>query len=89
MLSGLYMPVAIAMMTAFISIIALTRVAESLRLVDHPQGRKQHVESTPVIGGIAITLSPAQPVLHSAVRLLIQIGIGCAIYFEGNLPFRC
>ncbi|MBT7529526.1 MAG: undecaprenyl-phosphate alpha-N-acetylglucosaminyl 1-phosphate transferase, partial [Gammaproteobacteria bacterium] len=51
------MPIAIAMATAFISIIALTRVAESLRLVDHPQGRKQHVESTPVIGGIAITLS--------------------------------
>ncbi len=26
--------------------------------------------------------------IHSAVRMLIQIGIGCAIYFEGNLPFR-
>ncbi|MBT5201815.1 MAG: hypothetical protein HOL98_00025, partial [Gammaproteobacteria bacterium] len=25
--------------------------------------------------------------IHSAVRMLIQIGIGCAIYFEGNLPF--
>lgn len=118
MLTHLLLPVGIAMLTVFVSIIALTRVAESLRLVDHPQGRKQHVESTPVIGGIAITLSLlslyftapdlflahwvifASVVIlmfvgivddiahiHSAVRMLIQIGIGCAIYFEGNLPF--
>ena len=25
--------------------------------------------------------------IHSAVRMFIQIGIGCAIHFEGNLPF--
>lgn len=25
--------------------------------------------------------------IHSAVRMLIQIAIGCAIHFEGNLPF--
>lgn len=26
--------------------------------------------------------------IHSALRMLAQIGIGCAIHFEGNLPFR-
>lgn len=25
--------------------------------------------------------------IHSAVRMLIQIGVGCAIHFQGNLPF--
>ncbi|MBO6565571.1 MAG: hypothetical protein JJ956_12545 [Pseudomonadales bacterium] len=25
--------------------------------------------------------------IHSAVRMFIQIGVGCAIHFEGNLPF--
>ncbi len=25
--------------------------------------------------------------IHSAVRILIQIGVGCAIHFAGNLPF--
>lgn len=26
--------------------------------------------------------------IHSAIRILIEIGVGCAIHFEGNLPFR-
>ncbi|MFT7222195.1 MAG: UDP-GlcNAc:undecaprenyl-phosphate GlcNAc-1-phosphate transferase [Candidatus Azotimanducaceae bacterium] len=26
--------------------------------------------------------------IHSAIRMLIQIGVGCAIHFEGDLPFR-
>lgn len=119
MLTDLLLPVPIAMLTALIGIIALVRVAEHLRLVDHPQGRKQHTDSTPVIGGIAITLSLLSLYftapdlflqhwvifvsvvmlmfvgivddithIHSAFRMLIQIGIGCAIYFEGNLPFK-
>ena len=102
----------------FATLVVLISIAPRLGLVDSPEGRKQHSQTTPVVGGLAIvagllSLYFTAPDLflahwvifasvvilmfvgivddithiHSAVRMLIQIGIGCAIYFEGNLPF--
>ena len=112
----------IALLVSLIScglvISCLARFADTLRLVDHPEGRKQHKRSTAVVGGFGIVAGLlsvyfTMPVLfvehwvvfasvvvlmivgivddlshiHSALRMLIQIGVGCAIHFEGNLPF--
>jgi UDP-GlcNAc:undecaprenyl-phosphate/decaprenyl-phosphate GlcNAc-1-phosphate transferase len=116
----LVLPVLVAMFVTFVTILLMKFLAPRLHLVDEPHnGRKQHANPTPVVGGIGITagifsLCITQPDfflqhwvifasivvvmilgilddmshIHSAVRMLIQIGIGCAIYFEGDLPFR-
>lgn len=96
----------------------MQRIAPVVGLLDHPEGRKQHQNSTAVVGGLGIVagllslyftlpdLFMAHWVvfvsvvllmvvgivddlghIHSAVRMLIQIAIGCAIHFAGNLPF--
>lgn len=107
-----------AAVVCVVSILLLSRIAGSLRLVDRPQGRKQHKHPTAVVGGFGIvaglfSIYLTLPELfmthwvvfasvvvlmivgiiddlshiHSAVRMLIQIGVGCAIHFQGNLPF--
>jgi UDP-GlcNAc:undecaprenyl-phosphate GlcNAc-1-phosphate transferase len=107
------------MIVTFITNCLLIYLAPHLRLIDEPHtDRKQHQESTPVIGGIGIvagmlSLYFTMPDLfekhwvvfacmvvlmfvgiaddlkhiHSALRMFIQIGVGVAIHFEGNLPF--
>lgn len=108
----------VAMIVSGLVIFVFTRLAEPLRLLDHPQGRKQHKHTTAVVGGFGIVAGLFSVYLtlpelfmtywvvfasvvvlmivgiiddlshiHSAVRMLIQIGVGCAIHFQGNLPF--
>lgn len=48
--------VAITFFSTFLLLLVLIPLAPAWKLVDHPGGRKDHVGSTPVVGGLAITL---------------------------------
>lgn len=118
MFSDLVIAVAVAMAVCILTTLIFAQIASPLKLLDKPEGRKQHKHSTAVVGGFGVvsgllTVYFTLPVLfaeywvvfasvvvlmivgiiddlshiHSAVRMLIQIGVGCAIHFEGNLPF--
>ena len=119
MLDQVLLPAVVAGVVAGVTIFLFMMVARGIGLVDHPEGRKQHAESTPMVGGIGLiaglmTLYFTMPELflahwvvfasagvlmlvgilddlshiHSALRMFIQIGVGVAIHFEGNLPFK-
>jgi UDP-GlcNAc:undecaprenyl-phosphate GlcNAc-1-phosphate transferase len=45
---------AIAFVATFLALILLHPVAARLRLLDHPRGRKDHAQPTPITGGLAI-----------------------------------
>ncbi|MBO6702616.1 MAG: hypothetical protein JJ921_09745 [Pseudomonadales bacterium] len=108
----------IAVVVTFLVLIVFRKMAPTIGLLDHPEGRKQHEHSTAAVGGLGIVagllsvyftmpdLFVAHWVIfasvvvlmivgivddlshiHSAIRMLIQIGVGCAIHFEGDLPF--
>lgn len=47
---------ALALFTSALLVFFLIRFAASLKLVDHPGGRKEHLGATPLVGGLAIAL---------------------------------
>lgn len=55
----------------------LIRVAPALRLMDHPGGRKSHVGTTPVVGGlsIAVVFIAALPQLDTQTWVVMVIAI--------------
>ncbi|MBT4494734.1 MAG: hypothetical protein HOC70_15935, partial [Gammaproteobacteria bacterium] len=119
MLSVLLIPAAVAAIVTFVTILIFMAIADKIRLVDEPEGRKQHRASTPMVEGIGIvaglmSLYFTLPELfvqhwvifasvvvlmllgivddlariHSALRIFVQICVGVAIHFEGNLAFK-
>ena len=48
--------IAITFFSTFVLLLILIPLAPAWKLVDHPAGRKDHLGSTPVIGGLAMTL---------------------------------
>lgn len=46
--------ISIATMATFCVILVLKRLSDALGLMDHPGGRKNHLNATPLVGGIAI-----------------------------------
>lgn len=71
---NLLTPVAMALITTLILMLALRRIASRLGLVDVPGGRKTHHGEVPVIGGIAMYLG--------ALMAVVLSGEGVAAQFE-------
>lgn len=61
-----WFPVAVAFVACVAMVPILVRLAPRWHLVDHPEGRKDHLAPTPVIGGIAIYLALTLAVLCGA-----------------------
>ena len=83
----------ITFVSTLLVLLVLIRLAPSLKLMDHPGGRKEHPGKTPVVGGlgIAIVTIVALPYLHTqawmvtvlAYSMLLVIGVLDDVY---NLP---
>ena len=75
----------IALFSTLLVLLVLIRMAPSLKLLDHPGGRKEHLGKTPVVGGLSIALVflVALPVLNTstwagmalAISILLLIGV--------------
>src|SRR5947199_6230767 len=55
-------------MTSFITTAAVKRIAEEVGAIDHPNERKQHAESTPRMGGLAIIFGFGFPLMLLAAN---------------------
>lgn len=53
----MHLHVPIPVVVTALAIPLLYGVARRIGLVDHPGGRKEHVGSVPLVGGIAMTLA--------------------------------
>ena len=73
-------------LAAFALALLLIRIAPRMRLIDHPGGRKEHVSTTPLIGGIAVALAaavglglaPADYAWPLALSIIIIMAVGVA-----------
>ena len=75
----------IALVSTLLFLLVLKRRAPSLKLLDHPGGRKGHTGKTPLVGGLSIALVflAALPVLNTstwagmalAISILLLIGV--------------
>ncbi len=74
-MTALLAPVATALMTAFILVLVLRRVASWLGLVDVPGGRKTHHGEVPVIGGIATFFGALAAVLVTGEGVSAEIEV--------------
>ena len=54
MFDPLLFAILLACFTTFVTILFFAAIADGLGLIDDPEGRKQHGESTPMVGGIGI-----------------------------------
>src|SRR3954449_918580 len=54
--------------TSFITTAAVKRIAEEVGAIDHPNERKQHTESTPRMGGLAIIFGFGFPLMLLAAN---------------------
>jgi UDP-GlcNAc:undecaprenyl-phosphate GlcNAc-1-phosphate transferase len=54
--------------TSFITTAAVKRIAEEVGAIDHPNERKQHLESTPRMGGLAIIFGFGFPLMLLAAN---------------------
>ena len=81
---------------ALLFMLALIRLAPLLHLLDHPGGRKEHAQTTPVIGGLGIALVvlaavfvlqlPHAYVFSLPVLAILGIGIADDIHEIAPLP---
>lgn len=81
---------------AVLFMLALIRLAPILRLLDHPGGRKEHAQTTPVIGGLGIALVvlvavfvlqlPHAHLFSLPVLAILGIGIADDIHEIAPLP---
>lgn len=81
-----------ATITSTMAILVLRRFAGALGLVDHPNERKHHVGSVPLVGGLAIFIG----VLVGAVIWgqfqtfgVVLLGTSCVLVLLGALDDRC
>ena len=58
--------------TSFITTAAVKRIAEEVGAIDHPNERKQHLESTPRMGGLAIIFGFGFPLMLLAANILLM-----------------
>ena len=75
----------IAFFATYILLRALIRLAPTLKLMDHPGGRKDHLGTTPVVGGLSIGLVFIVALIHFqtsgwwadilAVSMLLALGV--------------
>src|SRR3954447_14570582 len=54
--------------TSFITTAAVKRIAEEVGAIDHPNERKQHLQSTPRMGGLAIIFGFGFPLMLLAAN---------------------
>lgn len=75
----------------------LSRAAPMLGLIDHPQGRKQHSQPTPTVGGLAIALSLLVVLLYTLVSggsvRWLWLCVSCLVVLgliddRSELPYR-
>jgi UDP-GlcNAc:undecaprenyl-phosphate/decaprenyl-phosphate GlcNAc-1-phosphate transferase len=80
--------------TALFAALILIRLAPLIGLVDHPGGRKDHADSTPLVGGLAIfaalamaaTLGDASWILVATAAWVIVAGVADDRFEIGPLP---
>lgn len=86
----------LSFVSTFLILLGLIRLAPSLKLMDHPGGRKDHIGKTPVVGGLAIAIVfivallflPVHPWLVRvlAISMLLVIGVLDDIHDLAPLP---
>jgi UDP-GlcNAc:undecaprenyl-phosphate GlcNAc-1-phosphate transferase len=67
--------------TSFITTAAVKRIAEEVGAIDHPNERKQHLESTPRMGGLAIIFGFGFPLM------LLAANARAAVLVSKNLTY--
>jgi len=77
--------------TSFITTAAVKRIAEKVGAIDHPNERKQHAESTPRMGGLAIIFGFGFPLMllaanaHAAELVSKNLSYLFAVLASGSL----
>ena len=67
----------IGFLGTFLVLLVLIRLAPSLKLMDHPGGRKDHLGQTPVVGGLSIALVFVMvlPFLHTQTWVPVMLSM--------------
>ena len=69
----------VSLVSCAVLILLLRGVAHRLGIVDYPGGRKQHVQPTPTVGGLAMYLAVLLTLLwHGGISENVAVLLGCA-----------